>query len=140
VSRRLAESTAAGTSLAWDHTLGAGDNRILIVCVGVEDTEQADLVISDVTYNGTAMTHVSGSSGRAGTSFLAWTDIYYLLDAGLPGAGTYQVEVTTVGETADIEAAAISITGGAQEAPETAAGNSNEDGSPISTDVTRASL
>ncbi len=129
-------STSEGTTLSWSHTIGSGENRILIVGVGCEDQTPGDMGVSSVTYNGVAMDFVAGSSVSVGSSYYQKTDMYYMLDDDLPSAGTYTVIVTHAGTVNDRSGGAISLTGVAQAAREAVATNSNSSSSTISTDIT----
>jgi hypothetical protein len=130
-------SSTDGTTLSWSHTIGAADtNRILIVGVGAEDASTSDLVINSVKFNGVNMIFVSGSSVTVGSSTFRKTEQYYLLDSGLPSAGTYTVAVTYAGNVSNKNAGAISLTGVAQTAREAVAINSNTEQNTISTNIT----
>ena len=130
-------SNTANPTISWSHTIGGGQNRILIVGLGAEDTLEADLVISSVKYNGIDMTLVAGSSSLGGTSSTRRkTELYYTLNANLPSAGTYTVTVTYAGSVSNKNAGAISLTGAAQQAREAVAINSNIDQNNISTNIT----
>ncbi len=90
-------SSTPGTTLIWPHTIGSGDNRLLVVGVENEDGTAADAVTSGVTYNGVAMTQAVSVAATNATS--NHVSLWYLLEASLPVAGTYNVVVTTTGIT-----------------------------------------
>jgi hypothetical protein len=134
-STSSAFSSTDGTTLSWSHTIGSGSDRILIVGICGLDSIASDLVISSVKYNGVNMDFVSGSSVTLTTSTSRKTELYYLLDSGLPTAGTYTVTVTYSGNVTNRNGGAISLTGAAQRARETVATNS-QSATTISTDIT----
>ncbi|MFW6155499.1 MAG: PKD domain-containing protein, partial [Planctomycetota bacterium] len=134
-----AATCAADTStasLSWTHTIGAGDDRLLVVGVENEDEVAADMVVSAVTYDGIAMTLVDGSQATVGSSTMNNTALYYLLDADLPAAGAYTVEVTYAGVNTRHCAGAISLANVAQQAAEAVATNADGSASSISTSIT----
>jgi len=124
------------SSLSWSHTIGGGGNRILIVGVENEDDVAADMVVSSVTYNGVAMSLVTGSQASVGSDPMNKTALYYLLDADLPAAGSYTVTVAYAGQNTRHCAGAISLANVAQQAAEAVAVNSNSNASAISTNIT----
>ncbi|NIQ91673.1 MAG: DUF2341 domain-containing protein, partial [Deltaproteobacteria bacterium] len=130
-------STNSGTNtLTFQHTIGCGSNRLLVVSIAVEGSVTYD--VTDVTYNGVSLT--KGVENAAGSAFYINTEIWYMLDAALPSAGTYDVVITTTGDPTEtnINAGAISVTGVAQGLPEATAVNDDaEAGSAtIQTDIT----
>jgi len=100
------------TTFSWQHDLGGGDDRVVVVGIGIE---QSDVVISSVTFNGVAMTVADGSLQDNTTNL---TVLYYMLDADLPpSAGTYDIVVTSdIGDS--IGAGAISLENVKQAPPE----------------------
>jgi hypothetical protein len=129
------QAGATATTINLNHTIGGGADRLLVVCVAVEGTTgNADLT-APPTYDGTAMTKAIDRTG--GTSYDMNTEIWYLLDAQLPPAGTYQVTVQAAGAD-DISVIATSVSGAAQQGPEATAGS--DDGqtgqSTIQTQIT----
>ena len=122
-------------TISWSHTIGTDSNRMLIVGVGAEDITESDLTISSVKYNNVNMTLVAGSTAIVGTTRRK-TELYYLLDSGLPSAGNYTVTVIYAGNVSNKNAGAISLTGVAQRAREAVATYSNTGQSSISTNIT----
>jgi hypothetical protein len=127
------------SSLTFDHYLGAGDNRIVIVGLAAEDESATNLQVTSVTYNGVAMTPVDGSTITVGTTMLQRTDMYYILDSVLPGPGTYVVRVQRAGGVNEMTAGAISLFNVKQQPPEAVATNSNVGQFTISTGITTLS-
>src|SRR5262245_16946343 len=81
--------------LTWTHVLAGGANRVGVVGVTLEDKErrneppQADPVVE---FNHVPMFAVPGGTATAiRQSRILRTQLFYLLDASLPGAGSYPV-------------------------------------------------
>ncbi len=109
-------SSANGSTLAYDHTIGGGTNRLLVVTVAIEASSPAntDLTVTP-TYNGVDMT--LATDRVTGTSFGMHTYMWYMLEADLPAAGTYSVSLTA-GNADNITSGAVSVTNVAQQPPE----------------------
>src|SRR5262245_2103635 len=134
---RAATTTTGRTSLAWSHTIGGGADRVLLVGVAVEDTTTTDANITSVTYNGVALTAVPNSKINGGGTGIIQTQLFYLLNATLAGAGAHTVNVTTQGPVDGISAGAVSFTGVNQAAPGPAATKVDTSGADsISTSIT----
>ena len=106
-------------TVTWNHTVGTGGNRILVVGLALEDSSLSDLVVNSVTYNGVAMSHVPGSDNTV-TGYVK-TDLWYLLN---PPTGTYQVLVTFAGKVRSKICGSVSLSNVAQQAPAAVAVNS----------------
>jgi len=114
-----ANGTGGGSFLSFNHTIGAGPNRLLVVSVAVD----AGLPNSDVitmTYNGIPMTQAI-EHWAPPTGAVTSTEIWYLLDANLPPPGLYPIDITTSGSASEIRAGSISVFGAAQQPPEATA-------------------
>ena len=89
----VASGTGAGP-FTGSYTLTAGSDRVMIVGVAIEDTNNADRYPTAVTYNGIALTelgwHYVGFESSAGVGVALW----YLLEASLPANGTYTLSVS----------------------------------------------
>jgi prepilin-type N-terminal cleavage/methylation domain-containing protein len=126
-------SYSTASPLSWSHAIDSGSNRLLVVSIGVEGSFPTDSDVTGVTYDGVTLTkavdHYVGIQN---------TEIWYLLEAGLPAAGSYTLQVTIAGNPTSINAGAISVSGAAQSSPEATA--SNDDGqsgsSTIQTNIT----
>jgi hypothetical protein len=127
---------ATSNTLSFNHTIGSGSDRILVVGLGAEESSSANLVISSVTYNGVAMNLVAGSSSTTASTMKMKTDLYYLLETDLPAAGTYSVVATYSGTINNRNGGAISLFNVAQQAPESVNTNANVGSNTISTDIT----
>jgi len=133
-----ASSSTAGTTLSWSHTVGSGNNRVLVVGIVTKDSTASDQIISSVKFNGVNMTAVTGStksrvvySGSSYSSTLR-TDLYYMLN---PPSGTYTVLITYNGSVSYRVAGAISLANVKQQAPEAGITN-GATGASISTAIT----
>lgn len=118
-------------SKTWPHTLTAdtGTDRILLVVVSIE---QSSPNISAATYNGQSMTLAVSATETPNQ-----TAIFYLLEADLPGAGTYTIAITTNETNPDNDVAcAISLSGVKQEAPEDTNSQTTTSSSGLSTSIT----
>src|SRR4029453_662020 len=86
---RAATTTTGRTSLSWSHTIGGGPDRALVVGVAVEDGGTTDANITSVRFNGVALTAVPNSKISGGGTGIIQTQLFYLLNANLPAAGTF---------------------------------------------------
>jgi hypothetical protein len=122
--------------LSWTHTIGGGQNRILIVGLGGEDDRDSDLTVSSIKYNNVNMHPVIGSSITEGTGYKMKTELYYLLDDELPSSGGYTIAVNYSGEVTRICGGGISLANVSQQPAEGVDTNSVASGHDISTDIT----
>jgi len=131
-------SADSSWSLSWTHTIGGGQNRILIVGLGGEDNRDNDLVVSSIRYNSVNMHRVIGSSITEGepTGYKMKTELYYLLDDELPSSGAHTISVNYSGEVTRICGGGISLANVAQEPAEAVDTNSTTWGNNVSTDIT----
>ncbi|MHC4739680.1 MAG: hypothetical protein ACYS9Y_12315, partial [Planctomycetota bacterium] len=129
-------STNSSWTLNWSHTIGGGQNRILVVGLGAEDERDTDLVVWSIKYNNVSMNKVLGSSITEGTGYKMKTELYYLLESDLPPSGTYTIAVMYSGEVTRICGGGISLANVAQEPAEAVDTNSITSGHNISTDIT----
>jgi len=90
---------AGAGSLTWSHTVGAGNDRILIVGVSIRNA--GGQTVTGVTYNGLALTLI-GSANNAG-NVAAY--MYYRL---APPTGTYSI-IVTLSASAAFVAGAVSL-------------------------------
>jgi hypothetical protein len=84
-----AETVPAGgaTSLTWSHTVGSGEDPILVVGVSIRNDSSQQ--VSSVTYNGTALTKID----VVDNSTYVRAELWYLPGASFPAPGTYDVVV-----------------------------------------------
>jgi hypothetical protein len=108
------DNTSNGTdanaaSLTVAHTCtGTETNGILIVTIQVTDSSSSDRVISTVTHNNEACTHLPGADSDDDTDGLR-TEIWYR--ANPTTGGTPNIVVTPGGTCTDLSLGAISLTG-----------------------------
>lgn len=106
-------------------TIGGGSNRALVAFVGIRDA-----TVSAITFNGVALSLPGAFPIANGGTANLRSYIYYLLDASLPAAGTYNLSVTpSVACWGNI--CCVSLTGVRQIAPE-ATGSGFSTGTPAS--------
>jgi len=126
-------STTWSNTLSWSHTIGGGNNRILIVAAVSEDYSAMRQTISSIKYNGVDMTPVPASSKRRG---YIKSELYYMTDANLPSSpGTYTVSITYNGTVGSRAGSAISLKSVKQQLPEAVVTNSLASATTISTDI-----
>jgi pectate lyase len=139
-SSRAATTSTGRTTLSWSHTIGGGANRMLVVGVAAEDGGVADANITRVAYNGVSLTAVLNSKINGGGTGIIQTQLFYLLGASLPAAGSYTVTVTFQGPVDGISAGAVSLAGVSQTAPQSVATRVDTSGADsISTAITTSS-
>jgi prepilin-type N-terminal cleavage/methylation domain-containing protein len=127
----VSSTTSTSNPMTFSHTIGGGPNRLLLVGISAECNE--GISVTSVTYNGQSLT--KAASVQADTGTVGTADLWYLPEAGLPAAGTYNVEITTSGYTSK-SVGAISMEGVAQQAPEASNTNTNVGPDYISTSIT----
>lgn len=131
-------TTGAGPVITFQHVIGSGADRILLVGTVVEGPgAEADgwpTVLSSVTYNTVAMIEVDSVLADITTGMRV--TLHYLLNADLPASGSHNVVVTYSSEDMiSVTAAAISLENFVQQAPEAMVTGSGAT-SPISADIT----
>jgi hypothetical protein len=102
------------SALSWSHDLGGGNDRAVVVTVGTEGGD----AFTGAKFNGVPMTLADGSTQKEGDNITA---IFYMLDADLPSAGTYTVEVKMQSSNR-IGGGAFSLENVKQEPPEAVTG------------------
>lgn len=118
------------TGFTWNHTVGSGTDRILIVGVSSKDTTDADRVVSGVTFNGVAMTNIRTDDN---TGDNVTSDAWYMV---APPVGTYAVAVSFAGTVSNAIAGAVSFTGVDQSNPiDAQTGGSTSNSSTVSTSI-----
>ena len=120
-------------SVTFQHTVGNGTNRLLVVTVGLEH-DPGEHTVSGVTYGGQGLTKIRGDIANPGSTE-AHAELWYLLN---PPSGAANVVVSTGGGTSNVRnlhAGAISLEDVAQQAPEANAGNNLIGVGPISTNI-----
>jgi autotransporter-associated beta strand protein len=115
-----AASSASGANpssvVSWSHTVGAGDNRMLVVGVAAE--RNADQFPTSVTFGSQSLTKVTGSSASQGTPYNV-TELWYL---PAPAVGMATITITFPSSQANGgECGAVSLFGVKDAAPEAVA-------------------
>lgn len=124
-------NTSVNGSLSFNHTIGTGSDRLLVVGFNVEF--QGALAVTTMTYDGVAMT-LAHSGQNPGDR--EWSFLYYMDEADLPAAGTYSVSIV-VDQSAEVAAGSVSVFGGGQSGPEaTATTGADTSGSTQSVNIT----
>jgi prepilin-type N-terminal cleavage/methylation domain-containing protein len=128
-------ATEGGSSLTFSHSIGGGGNRILVVGVSIETCNPYQTV-SSITYGGKTLTPLNSAQVTSSNDCRGRVELYYLLEADMPGAGPFNVVVTATGWCDALAAGAISLTGVDQQAPEASNTNANDAQTTISTSIT----
>lgn len=128
-------ATAQNTNtLTWNHTVGAGANRKLIVGIGIEEIDSSgDEIVDSVTFNNVNLLR-AGSIKVASNGWLQNVEVWYLDDASITSGSNLPIVITTTGTIREISAGAISLLDAYQGAPPVVT-NSNTGPNSISTDI-----
>ena len=111
ISHGVSSGTAA-SAVSWQHVLGAGGSRAVVISIGVTDSAaspDAAAAITSVLFNGIYATPIPGSFAATGTSGNVQTQLFYLLESELPAAGTYTITATLAGTVSGIQGGAVSF-------------------------------
>jgi hypothetical protein len=92
------------TSLSWTHTT-IGNDRLLFVACGMNDSADADANVTNVTYGGVAGTEIRRDVATVGAD---GSEIWYKVN---PALGANTVSVTFAGTVSRAGCAAVSLTG-----------------------------
>ncbi|MBD3322484.1 MAG: hypothetical protein GF350_15385, partial [Chitinivibrionales bacterium] len=106
------------SSRTWDHTIGGESNRVLIVGIAAFEYKGSggscptpgNHVATSVTYNGADLTQITYVSD-CGWSGDVRAEMWYLLESGLPSAGTYEIQVSFTSEVDPGQCGAITLSG-----------------------------
>jgi hypothetical protein len=102
-------SGGAVTTLTFAHTIGSGQNRMLVVGLNLENSVAR--TVNSITYNGVFMDYFTYIWTDMSTPSGVLTMIWTMPEANLPAAGTYNIVVTLDAATdRGISAGAISLT------------------------------
>ncbi len=129
-----ASGSTGNTTLTINHELLAGQSRIVVVGISVEDSQGVGRTTS-ITYGGLPMHAIAGSLSTTvsgGTSII--TELYYLLESELPGTGNTTLSITHNGN--DISAGVTLLGGVQQSTPDTVSISSALTPTQISTSIT----
>jgi prepilin-type N-terminal cleavage/methylation domain-containing protein len=122
-------------TLTFSHVIGSDSSRMLIATVSIEHSASTPTV-TGITYDGQALTHAVSTDITSANDVRGRSELWYLPEAGLPSAGSYNVVVTASASTDEIIAGAISLNDVAQQAPEAINTSTNETIDAISVNVT----
>jgi hypothetical protein len=92
--------------------------------------------VSSVTYGSKTLTQLNSAQVTSSNDCRGRVELYYLLEADMPGTGSFNVAVTATGWCSALAAGAISLTGVAQQAAEASNTNANDGQASISTNIT----
>jgi PEP-CTERM motif len=108
-------------TLSWSHTVGAGNNRLLVVGTATEAPVSGNSVVTGITYGGVAMTQVTGAQQTGIETGVGenYADLWFMLN---PPVGTANVSVTVTGMVADLMGGGVSFRNVRQQAPEAIGG------------------
>src|SRR5262245_48032025 len=111
------------STLSWTHTVGGGNNRLLVVGVATEANPIAgNSNVTGITYGGVAMTHVAGGQQIAmdtGVGTENYADLWFMLN---PPSGSATVAVSLTGTVADVLGGGVSFDNVRQQSPEAIGG------------------
>ncbi len=102
LSKVTYDSSGSGTSttspLNWNHVVGTGNNRLLVVTISISRDNNAASPgnVTAVTYNGVAMTQQVTDVYTSTSNPQVRSYIFYLKN---PASGTHQIQVTWVGSS-----------------------------------------
>ncbi|TYO97131.1 putative CxxxxCH...CXXCH cytochrome family protein [Geothermobacter ehrlichii] len=123
---------AGGATMTWQHTIGGGTDRLLLVGVAFDDRNGE--TVTSVTYNGIALTQLRADNTATSN---ARTELWYLKDASLPAAGTYDVVVTlSTASGKPLYGGALTYSGVDQTATFTSHNGASGNADPATVDIT----
>ena len=126
----MTQSTTA-TSISWSHTAGTGNNRLLLVAVGVHVATGAPTTVSSITYGGVSLTQVT--TGLYSTiDPQVRTYVFRLVN---PASGANTVQITFAAATLAV-AGAVTYAGVDQTTPIQASNTATGSGDAPSVSVT----
>jgi len=121
--------TSAAATQTFTHTTGAGTNRLLLVSVHLNITDQVGATVTDVEYNNVDLTRLNAIGDASADTH---TEVWYMLN---PPAGTFNVDVGVgglgAGDTVNAVLGATTLSNADQTAPPSVA-NAGQS-SPVST-------
>jgi hypothetical protein len=126
----MTRSTAA-SSISWSHTTGAGNNRLLLVTIGVHVATGTPTTVTSVTYGGIPLTQVTTALYSA-TAPRVRTYVFQLIN---PTSGTNTITVNFAAATLSV-AGAVTYTGVDQNSPIQTSSTSTGSGTTASSSVT----
>jgi hypothetical protein len=119
--------------VTWNHTVGSGNNRALIVGVGTRNSTPANAVVTNITYGSLALTKLRSDDGSADA--YKRTELWALFN---PPSGTAQISVTLAGAISHF-AVGIAISLFGADSIEASNGAGDQSGNPASHSITSQS-
>jgi PKD repeat protein len=123
--------STAGSSMSWTHTTGSGNNRFLIVAVGIHASSGTPTTVTNVTYGGTAMTQETTDIYSATTPQIR-EYTFILIN---PASGSNTIKANFAASTT-AEGGSVSYTGVDQTTPIQSAATNKGSGTSESASVT----
>lgn len=121
------------SSVTWSHTVAAGSDRYMDVCLQVRGSTKANLALTGVTYGGTALTFVRADNRDNAPNFFR-TELWRLI---APTVGTANIVATATGVATEyLVGSSITLNGVNQTTPEHTSGGSSGNGTTLSATIT----
>lgn len=130
-------TTTNASSITKAYTIGTGIyNRLLVVVVGSEAATDADVHATGCTWNGDAMTEVTGGGRFYNGATADWVSMWYILN---PDTGTHNVVCTLAAQATGIAVSMKSYYNVKQQAPEATAVQLSSTSQPATVAITTLS-
>lgn len=131
-----AQSSSSGTAtpLQWSHTIGSGDNRLLVVGIAIESAT-TEVTCSSVTYDGESLTKIDEQSVESSSVYMN-SSLWYIREANLPSTGAYQISATLSSTPSAVQGGGISLANVDQGTYDASAKNSTTSGDTLSQNIT----
>ena len=107
----MTQATTA-SSISWSHTTGTGNNRLLLVAIGVHVATGMPTTVTNITYGGVSLTQVTTALYSAANPRVR-TYVFQLIN---PASGTNTITVNFAAATLSV-AGAVTYTGVNQTSP-----------------------
>ena len=134
-------TSSGSSSLSWSHTVGNGNNRLLVVTISTSRGGSASVppTISSITYNNIAMTLGPNNAYTSTTNPQVRSYIYYLVN---PPSGSHTIQVSLSGTSGSTYAVggAVSYSNVNQSSPMQTQNTSQNYGSTQSVSVSTTSV
>lgn len=76
------------------HTVGTGNDRLLVFAVGYEENNSNDVLVNAVTYGGQSLTRIVEEAVESSNRFIGRIELWYLNEAGIVAATNSTFVVT----------------------------------------------
>ncbi len=121
-------ASLGGSSFSWSHTIGDGNDRVLVVGLAIQDVGTVDMNVASITYDGVSMTATPNSIATESTGNVIRSQQFYMLDSNLPSAGTYLIDVVFDGQIIDGCGGGVSMKNVSQQQPQVVVTNTESSG------------